>query len=110
MRSLLRHPMASLDPAIHLKTYSSERPHILVMSLLFASEGNATRVAYIFFLFWLPHGIWSSRARDQIRATVATYAEAVTTADPLIHVPGQGLNLCPDTSEILFHHSRNSTI
>ena len=32
-----------------------------------------------FFLFWLPHVIWSSQARDQIGATVVTYAAAVAT-------------------------------
>ena len=31
---------------------------------------------YIIFLFWSPHSIWSSWTRDQIQATVATYAAA----------------------------------
>ena len=32
--------------------------------------------------FWPPHGIWSSPARDQIGATVVTYAAAAATPDP----------------------------
>jgi len=31
---------------------------------------------YIFFSFWSPHGLWSSSARDQIPAEVATYTAA----------------------------------
>ena len=38
-----------------------------------------------FFFYWLPLGIWSFRARDQIRATVATYVTAVAMPDPLTH-------------------------
>ena len=46
---------------------------------------------FLFFLFcccfWPPRGIWSSQARDQNRASVATYA---ATRDPLTHcaLPG----------------------
>ena len=36
----------------------------------------------LFFSFWLPRGLWSSQARDQIQATVVTYAAAVPTLDP----------------------------
>ena len=39
----------------------------------------------LFFFFWPPHGTWSSWARDQIQATVATYTTAMATADPLTH-------------------------
>ena len=35
-----------------------------------------------FFLFWLPHGIWSSQARDLIQATVTTFAAVVLMPDP----------------------------
>ena len=34
-------------------------------------------------VFWPPYGIWSSQARDQIQAAIATYTEAVATMDPL---------------------------
>ena len=36
-------------------------------------------------MIWLPCSIWSSKARDQIRATVVTYATAVAKLDPLTH-------------------------
>ena len=38
-----------------------------------------------FFLSWPLWGIWGSQARYQIQATVATYATAITTPDPLTH-------------------------
>ena len=41
---------------------------------------------FLVFLFWLPHGIWSSQARGQIRAAVATYA-----IDPLTRYAGLGI-------------------
>ena len=37
------------------------------------------------------HGTWSSEARNQIQATVVTYAAAVATIDPLIHCTGPGI-------------------
>ena len=37
---------------------------------------------YLFFLFWLPRSIWSSQAREQIRAAVAAYATAVAMQGP----------------------------
>ena len=40
------------------------------------------------FFFWLPSGIWSSRTRDQIQVTVATYTTAVAMLDPLTHYAG----------------------
>lgn len=43
------------------------------------------------FLLWLPCGIWSSPARDQIRAAVATYTAALATPDPLTHFAGPGI-------------------
>ena len=41
-----------------------------------------------FFFFWPLCGIWSSQARDQIKATVLTYASAVAMLDPLTHCAG----------------------
>ena len=35
-----------------------------------------------FFLFWLPHGIWNSWARDQIHATAVTYATGAAMPEP----------------------------
>jgi len=34
------------------------------------------------FFFWLPRIMWSSQARDCIRAGVVTYATAVAMPDP----------------------------
>ena len=53
------------------------------------TPGNC--VIFFFFLFWLPFGIWSSPARDQNRATVATYAATEAPPDPLNHCAGPGL-------------------
>ena len=39
-------------------------------------------VFVFFFLFWPPHSTWSSQARDQIQAAVATEASAAATTDP----------------------------
>ena len=33
---------------------------------------------FIFFFFWLPRSIWSSQARDQVRATVAAEVRSLT--------------------------------
>ena len=38
--------------------------------------------SFLFFLFWPPHSIWSSEAKDQIWTAVATYAAAVATPNP----------------------------
>ena len=35
---------------------------------------------FIFFFFWLPHGTWSSQARDQIQATVANLSHSCGNA------------------------------
>ena len=47
---------------------------------------------FFFFFFWLPCGIWSFWARDQIRAVVATYAAAVAMPVPLTHSARPGIN------------------
>ena len=36
---------------------------------------------FFFPFFWPPHSIWSSQARDQIQATVATYTAAIAILD-----------------------------
>ena len=46
-----------------------------ILNLL--SHEGTPKSLNLFFLFWLPHGIWSSQTRDQIWATVVTYAAAV---------------------------------
>ena len=64
-------------------------------------------------LFWLPQGIWSSRARDQIQAKVATYSTDAATPDRLTHCAGLGSNSCPGAAEIprlLLCHSKNSNV
>lgn len=68
-----------------------------------------TCITYLFsFFFWLPLGIWNSRAKNQIRATLVTYAAAASMPDPT--VPGQGSSLHPSAAEmprILLRHSGN---
>ena len=62
---------------------------------------------HAFFFFGPLHSIWSSRARDPIRAAVA----AVATLDPLTTALGGESNLRPCTAEILpiiLCHSGNS--
>ena len=57
----------------------------------------------IFFFFWPPHGIWSSWARNQIQATVATYATAAAALDSLTHRARPGVepspHCCRDASD-----------
>ena len=57
---------------------------------------------FSFFLFWPPHGIWNSQARDQIWAAVVIYAAAVATPDPLTHCARPGIEpvswCCKDTA------------
>ena len=48
-----------------------------------------------FFLFWPPHGIWSSWARDQTWVAVLTYAAAVAMPGPLTHGAGPGITPVP---------------
>ena len=48
----------------------------------------------IIIIFGCPWGIWSSRAREQIWATVATYAVAVATSDPFNPLCQVGGRIC----------------
>ena len=48
--------------------------------------------------FWPPRGIWRSQARDQIPATVVTYAAAVAMSDPWPPVWGWGSNPHPESA------------
>ena len=65
-----------------------------------ATQAAAVGWFFFFSFFGLPSGIRSSWVRDHIWATVATYATAVATLDPLTHtVPGQGSHLYPDAVE-----------
>ena len=48
-----------------------------------------------FSSFRLPRSIWSSRAGDQMWASVVNYTAATATPDFEPHVPGWGSNLCP---------------
>ena len=54
------------------------------------------------WVFWPPprRGMWSSRARDQVRAAVVSYTPAAAALVPLPTVPGQGSNLCPSAPEV----------
>ena len=42
-------------------------------------------------MIWLPCSIWSSKARDQIRATVVPCAAAAAMPDPLTYCAGLGI-------------------
>ena len=53
-----------------------------------------------FFSFLAAHGVWSSWARDQIRAAVGTYAAAVAMPDPLTYCAEPGSNLHPGAAEV----------
>ena len=48
----------------------------------FLQRHNFNFIIIIIFLFWPPHSIWSSWARDHIWATVVTYASAMAMPDP----------------------------
>ena len=41
--------------------------------------------SFIYFLFWLLRGIWSSQTRDQIQAAGISYTTAASILDPLTH-------------------------
>ena len=65
---------------------------------------GSLHVAIFFsFLFWLPHDIWSSWVRDQIRGTVANYAPAAAMPDLWTHFAGWGIELaswrCRDATD-----------
>ena len=64
-------------------------------------------MVWVFFFFLAT--LWSSQARDQIRAAVLTYATPVATPDALTTTPGLRSNLCAGVAEILLiplSHSR----
>lgn len=50
-----------------------------------------TILFYFFFIFWSPHGIWISQARDQIQSTV----EPMAMSDPLVHCAGPKIKPAP---------------
>ena len=56
---------------------------------------------FFFFLFWLPSGIWSSWARDQIPATVVTYHRKCGNTRSLTRCAWRGIKsafwCCRDT-------------
>ena len=65
-----------------------------------------------FCLFWPPHGIWSSQARDGSQAAAESCAAAAATPDCLIlFVGGWGSNpslSAPETPLVPLRHGRNS--
>ena len=68
-------------------------------SSLFKSPGKGLQnVIILFFFFWLPHSIWSCRARDLIQAAIAVYATAAAMLNPSPSVPDWGSTLCPSAS------------
>ena len=63
-----------------------------------------------FFLFWPSQGTWSSWARDQIQAALASWVQ-LGNAGSLTHCAGQGSNLHPNVPKmppIPLSHSGNS--
>ena len=60
---------------------------------------------FCLFLFWPPHSIWSSWARNQIRAAVVTYAAAAAVPNLFTHCAGPGIKPaswhCRDTTDPL---------
>ena len=69
---------------------------------VFSSSGRTEATAHtiLFFFFFLfhflpPHGIWSSRARDQIRVSFVTQAAALAMLDPKPPVLGRGSTCFP---------------
>ena len=66
---------------------------------------------FFFLLFWLPQGIWSFQARDQIRAAGVTHVSGTAMLDLQHIVPGQGSNPGPGVAEplqILVCHSEDA--
>ena len=64
-----------------------------------------------FPFFWPFPGIWSSQARDQTQAALATYAKAVAMLDPYPTLLGRLSNLHPRAPEmppIPLRHSGNT--
>ena len=60
-----------------LKPCLSHFPSPTSTLLPFHLHVHLSHILNFFFLFWLPRGMWSSWARNQIPALVATYATAV---------------------------------
>ena len=74
-------------PYIYLHTFFDPRFHYLVSKC--HSAFIPTPYSFFLFLFWPPHGMWRSQARDQIWATVATYNAAA--AGSFIHCARPGI-------------------
>ena len=56
-------------------------------------------ICLFLFLFWPPHGIWNSWARDQIQAEVATYATVGSNARSLTHCARPGIKSSSQRSQ-----------
>ena len=64
-------------------------------SLAPAVQLESRHLMYIFVYFWLPRGMWSSQARDQIWAAVVTHEP-----DPLNHCIRERTHILVDTREL----------
>ena len=95
-------------------TFITGCPALWLVIWLFSHSFSVDLFSLSFILksfFWLPHGIRMFQARDQIQATVATYAAAVAMPDPLTHCARPGIEPAyqqTETPRILLHHSGNS--
>ena len=70
------------------------------------------RQSFCLFVCFSPC-FWLTWARNQIRASLVTYAAAAAIPDPLTHCVGRGPNLHPGSAETLpipLCHTRNSRV
>ena len=81
--------MTNLEPRLRVSGFFSfcpfhgQRPGPLAgTSAARADHESPGHPPLSFFLSWPPCSTWSSKARDQIQVTAATYTIAVTTPDP----------------------------
>ena len=95
-----------LPPSPHVDVFTNPR-----------SSLNCVIWGFFFFspLFGPPDGLWSSQARHQIQAAVATYTTAVAMLDPLTHCTrrGWGSSPCPRAAEtplILLNYGGSSSL
>ena len=70
-------------------------------------------VCFFLFLFWPPHRMWSSRVRNRIQASAATYTAAAPMQEFLTHCAGPGIEpafWCCELLQIPLHYSGKSLL
>ena len=68
--------MVQIATVTRVQSLALELLHAAVLTKKEKKKGR------LFNFFLIPHGTWSSQARDQIQAVVATQAAAAVTPDP----------------------------